>query len=190
MLEYHNAFGKSAKTLHKGNLIMKQLLIIILTLLVINPSYAVEKASEKRLDDVVKRGVHVMPFDLELTTHVFSKTVEGGVQEVIVKDPNDYQQIKLIREHLSTISAEFQQGDFSNPAKIHGDNMPGLEALRTAKLNLVSAIYEDLPHGAKITYSTDEVSLITALHQWFDAQLSDHSRHAVSGHSNHKMHNK
>ena len=91
---------------------------------------------------------------------------------------------------MSTISAEFKQGDFSNPAKIHGDNMPGLEVLRKAKLNQVSTIYEELPNGAKITYSTDEVSLITAIHQWFDAQLSDHSRHAISGHSNHKMHNK
>jgi hypothetical protein len=32
--------------------------------------------------------------------------------------------------------------------------------------------------------------IITAIHQWFDAQLNDHARHAISGHSSHKMHNK
>jgi len=170
---------------------MKYLFAPVLSiLLVISPVYAVEKASQERLDEIVKRGVHVMPFDLELTTHVFSKTAKGGVQEVIVKNPDNCEQIKLIREHLSKISAEFQQGDFSNPAKIHGDNMPGLEELRKAKLNQVNVVYKDLPNGAKIIYSTDEASLITAIHQWFEAQLSDHSRHAISGHSNHKMHNK
>lgn len=169
---------------------MKQLLIVVLTLLVINPSYALEKASEKRLDDVAERGVHVMPFDLELTSHVFSKTAKGGVQQVIVKAPDDFEQIKLIREHLSQISAEFQHGDYSNPAKIHGNNMPGLAELRKAKINQISVVYQDLPNGAKITYSTEDTSLITAIHQWFDAQLSDHARHSVPGHSNHKMHNR
>ncbi|MDQ7089493.1 MAG: aspartate carbamoyltransferase [Methylococcales bacterium] len=155
---------------------------------IMNPVYAIEKASEKRLDEIAELGVHVMPFDLALTTHVFSKTAKGGVQKVLVKNPDDCEQIKLIREHLSKISAEFQQGDFSNPEKIHGNNMPGLEGLRKAKLNQLNITYKELPNGAKITYLTDEISLITAIHQWFEAQLSDHSRHAVSGHSNHKMH--
>ncbi len=169
---------------------MKQLLIMILTLLVINPCYAVEKASEKRLDEVAQRGAHVMPFDLELTTHVFSKTAKGGVQKVIVKNPKDNAQIKLIRKHLTKISHEFQQADYSSPAKIHGENMPGLEALRNAKSDQISILYKDLPNGAEITYSTDIPILITAIHQWFDAQLSEHARHAISGHSSHKMHNK
>jgi len=170
---------------------MKNLFISILSLLfVTSPVYAVEKASEERLDEIVQRGIHVMPFDLELTTHVFSKTATGGVQKVIVKKADDCEQIKLIREHLSKISAEFQQGDFSNPAKIHGDDMAGLDELRKAKPKQVNIEYQDLPNGAKITYSTDAPLLITAIHQWFDAQLSDHARHAISGHANHKMHNK
>ncbi len=162
---------------------------VLIILLIISPVYAVEKASQERIDEIVKRGVHVMPFDLELTTHVFSKTAKGGVQELIVKNPDNSEQITLIREHLYKISAEFQQGDFSNSAKIHGDNMSGLDELRKAKLNQVNVVYKDFPNGAKIIYSTDAASLVTAI-QWFEAQLSDHSRHAISGHSKHKMHNK
>jgi len=169
---------------------MKQRLIMILTLLAINPCYAVEKATEKRLDEVAQRGIHVMPFDLELTTHIFSKTAKGGVQQVIVKNPKDNAQIKLIREHLIKISHEFQQADYSSPAKIHGENMLGLEMLRNATSDQISILYKDLPNGAEITYSSDIPALITAIHQWFDAQLSDHARHAISGHSNHKRHNK
>ncbi len=170
---------------------MKYLFTLIFgILLLMSPVYAIEKASEERLDEVVQRGIHVMPFDLELTTHVFSKSVKGGMQKVIAKEPDNIKQIKLIREHLTKISHEFQLGDFSNPAKIHGDNMSGLNELINAEQNQISIEYKDLPNGAEIIYSTDIPELVSAIHQWFNAQLSDHARHAISGHSNHQMHNK
>ena len=66
----------------------------------IRTGIASEKASDDaRLDEVAQRGSHVMPFALEQTTHVFSKTEKGGVQQVIVKDKANTEQIKLIREH-------------------------------------------------------------------------------------------
>ena len=169
---------------------MKKLTLVsaLIIFLVSLPIHAVEKANEQRLDEVVQRGSKVMPFNLEQTTHVFSKTTNGGVQQVLVNDPANVEQIKLIREHLTKISHEFQQGDFSNPAKIHGDTMPGLEELRKAKPNQIDIVYKELPNGAEINYSTDMPDLIKAIHQWFDAQLSDHARHAISGHSNHQMH--
>ena len=161
---------------------------LLIALLVTTPGYAAEKASEQRLDEIAQRGSHVMPFNLEQTTHIFSKTTNGGVQQVLVNDPANVEQIKLIREHLTKIAHEFQQGDFSNPAKIHGDTMPGLEELRKAKPNQIDIVYKELPNGAEINYSTDIPDLIKAIHQWFDAQLSDHARHAISEHSNHQMH--
>ena len=151
---------------------------------------AVEKASEDRLDDVAKRGAHVMPFSLEQTTHIFSKTEKGGMQSVIVKDSSNAEHIKLIREHLSKISQEFIQGDFSDPAKIHGEDMPGLVELKAAQPGLIKIVYRELPNGAEIDYSTDDTKLIEAIHKWFDAQLSDHARHAEPGHSLYQMHRK
>ncbi|MCK5729239.1 MAG: aspartate carbamoyltransferase [Methylococcales bacterium] len=165
---------------------MKNLFISALSILLfMSSTYAVEKASEARLDEVVRRGVHVMPFDLELTTHVFSKLPTGGIQKVIVKNPKNIQQIKLIREHLAQISCQFQQGNFSNPAKIHGNAMAGLKDLKKATPNQIKIVYKELPNGAKITYSTEIPLLTSAIHQWFDAQLSDHARHAISGHPHH-----
>ena len=169
---------------------MKQLTLvsILIVFQVSLPIHAVEKANEQRLDEVVQRGSKVMPFNLEQTTHVFSKTTNGGIQQVLVKDAGNVEQIKLIREHLTKIAHEFHQGDFSNPAKIHGYTMPGLDELRKAKPNQIEIVYKELPNGAEINYSSDIPELIKAIHQWFDAQLSDHARHAVSGHSNHQMH--
>lgn len=165
----------------------------LLALFIAAPIQAVEKADEQRLDEVAERGSHVMPFDLEKTTHIFSKTDTGGIQQVIAKDKSDTERINLIRSHLSAITKEFKQGNFSNPEKIHGTTMPGLTELKAAKAGQINIVYKELPDGAEITYSTHIEKLKLAIHRWFDAQLSDHARHAVPGghhhdsiHHNHK----
>ncbi len=163
---------------------------LLLVLFAVIPVHAADPADEKRLDEVTERGMHIMPFDLEKTTHVFSKTANGGIQQVIAKDKSDSEQIQLIRDHLSEISEEFRQGDFSNPAHIHGEDMPGLVELKTADPGQITIEYIELPNGAQINYATKSPQFIKAIHQWFDAQLSDHARHAVPGHPHQHMHHK
>ena len=162
--------------------------LFLLALFIAVPIHAVEKADEQRLDEIAERGSHVMPFDLEKTTHIFSKTDTGVIQQVIAKDKSDTEQINLILSHLSAITKEFKQGNFSNPEKIHGASMPGLAELRTAKTGQIKIEYKELPDGAEITYSTHIEKLKLAIHQWFDAQLNDHARHAVPGHSHDSGH--
>jgi len=146
---------------------------------------AMEKASEARLNKVTQQGKQVMPFDLNQTLHIFTKTEQGGVQQVISKDTENQAQITLIREHLSEISNQFKQADFSGPEKIHGKDMPGLEALRNAQPGSITILYQELADGAQISYTTDDSHLKNAIHQWFDAQLSDHARHAVMHRKHH-----
>lgn len=161
-----------------------------IALLLITPLYAVEPANEQRLDDVAERGAHIMPFDLKKTMHFFTKTTRGGIQQVIVKDKLDTEQIQLIRAHLREISINFANADFSKPAQIHGDDMPGLAELRSAQPGQIKVEYEALANGAQIIYTTKSPSLVQAIHQWFDAQLSDHARHAAPGqtHPHHPHH--
>ena len=147
-----------------------------------------EKASESRLNEVQRRGEQVMPFSLEQTTHIFTKTAQGGVQQVIVNENADAGQIELIQTHLSTISGQFAQGNFSDPAKIHGDEMPGLAALKKARPGQIRIEYGELDKGARITYSAEDPNLIKAIHQWFDAQMSDHARHTAPGHAHDPAH--
>lgn len=169
------------------NLFAMALLIALSTA---TPAHAVETVDEKRLDEVEQRGTHVMPFDLEKTTHIFAKTPKGGLQQVVVKNKSDTEQIGLIRAHLSEISSDFKRGDFSKPERIHGERMPGLAELKSAKPGQIKIEYAELPDGAQISYSTKSPQLINAIHQWFDAQLSDHARHAVPGNSHQHMHHK
>ncbi|MDA1028472.1 MAG: hypothetical protein O3B41_05395 [Bacteroidetes bacterium] len=51
-----------------------------------------------RQAEVAEKGTEVMPFDLDASTHIFKKTLEGGVQQVLA-DSNDSEDVRLIREH-------------------------------------------------------------------------------------------
>lgn len=146
---------------------MTKLLLMFfwLTLFAIFPVHAAEKADEKRLDEIAERGSHVMPFDLEKTTHIFTQTPNGGVQQVIAKNKSDTGQINLIRAHLPEISNEFKRGNFSNPEEIHGKNMPGLGELKAAQSGQIQFEYEELPDGAQITYFTGVEKLKHGIHQ-------------------------
>lgn len=139
-------------------------------------------SQEIRQEEVAEKGVEVMPFDLEETTHVFEKTQTGGVQKVVADDQNDAEQVRLIREHLEEEAAAFRRGDLSDPSKIHGEEMPGLEKLE-AGAEEMDIRYSELPDGAKIEYETGDPALVAALHDWFDAQSSDHGDHAEKGDS-------
>lgn len=140
----------------------------------------------QRQSEVAERGKDVMPFSLPATTHIFSKSAEGGVQQVIAKKVDDTAQVKLVRQHLKEIRAQFLKGDFSGPSHIHGQDMPGLAELRDAKPGQVDIAYKNVNGGAELIYKTANASLVAALHKWFDAQLSDHGKDAKEGHANHE----
>jgi len=137
---------------------------------------------------IAERGAKVMPFSLDATTHVFDATATGGTQRVVADDPRDRGEIRLIREHLRDEATAFQRGDFADPASIHGEDMPGLEALQ-AGFERIEVSYRDLPDGAEIAYRTDDRALAGALADWFEAQLRDHGGDATTGddpdHSSH-----
>lgn len=149
---------------------------------------AIAAPEKSRQEIVAERGPAVMPFDLQATTHIFTKTTSGGIQQVAAKNGRDEEQIRLIRTHLKEIAAQFSKGDFSGPTHIHGADMPGLAELKDAKRSAIKVQYQELKDGAKIVYTTNQPRLVNALHKWFDAQVSDHGHDAMEGHDHSKMH--
>lgn len=133
-------------------------------------------AGADRQAEVARRGAHVMPFDLEKTQHVFEDLDEGGLQQVVAQDSTDTEQIALVRAHLQEEAERFRRGDFSDPARIHGAEMPGLQTLQRSADRL-DVRYRPLPRGGEIRYTTDDPAVLRALHAWFEAQRSDHGRH-------------
>jgi hypothetical protein len=119
----------------------------------------------------------VMPFDMSRTIHVFRMTESGGVQSVTTKDPTDSDQIALIRQHLKHEADRFQHGDYANPATLHGADMPGLREVQAGAAR-IRVSYAVLPSGAQLTFETTDLHLLTAIHRWFGAQLSEHGADA------------
>lgn len=144
-----------------------------------------DQSYNSRQSEVAKRGGDVMPFDLKATTHIFTKTANGGIQRVVVKNLADTSQIKLIRQHLRELRTQFMSGDFSGPSHIHGAGMPGLAELSAAKPGQISIDYRDVKGGAELNYGTRNPELVKALHRWFDTQVSDHGPDAMQDHRHH-----
>ena len=137
---------------------------------------AQESASPERLEAVAQAGAQVMPFDLERTTHSFLDRAWGG-EQIVVSDDGDAQQVALIRAHLSAEAANFSRGNFGSPEAIHGHDMPGLAVLRD-QYAAIDVAYSEVPNGASITYRSQGSAVVGAIHEWFEAQRTDHGPHA------------
>lgn len=123
-------------------------------------------------------GHEVMPFDLARTLHIFRMTEDGGIEQVVTRgDAADAEQVQLIQHHLMMEAAAFQKGDFTDPAQLHGATMPGLQELQSGAAR-IRISYRPLPNGAEIRFKSSDIRLITAIHRWFGAQLSEHGADA------------
>ena len=131
-------------------------------------------------DSVHHMSHGVMPFDMAKTMHVFKMTESGGVERVVARDPGASDQVSMIQQHLKHEAEKFQRGDYSDPAKLHGTDMPGLKELRTGA-SRIKISYTKLSAGAEITFETTDLHLLTAIHRWFGAQLSEHGADAKAG---------
>ena len=133
--------------------------------------------SQTKQEHVHEMGQTVMPFDLSKTTHIFKMTDSGGVQSVVVKDARDKDQVGLIRQHLRHEAEAFQRGDYADPTSLHGLTIPGVSEL-AGHHEEITVSYSELPLGAAITFETQDRHLVTAVHRWFGAQLSEHGSDA------------
>jgi hypothetical protein len=57
--------------------------------------------------------------------------------------------------------------------------MAGLKELE-AGASLIKVSYAAIPSGGEITFETHDLHMLTAVHRWFGAQLSEHGADARS----------
>lgn len=155
------------------------LIILSLPILAAGASDPAAPGTSPRQAEVREKGKDVMPFSLDKTLHSFDKTANGGVQRVRVRGEAP-EQVAMIRSHLREIAASFTARNFDKPAHIHGVDMPGLTAMKAAKPGELGVRYRELDDGAEIAYAGRTPQLVAAIHAWFDAQLGDHGRDAVT----------
>ncbi len=130
-------------------------------------------AQDKRSEDVVNRGEHVMGFSHEATTHHFRLFKDGGEIAVTAKDPNDKASIDQIRAHLGHIAKMFSAGNFKAPMLIHDTNPPGAATMTRLK-EQIRYEFSETERGARIRLVTAGPETTDAVHAFLLFQIVDH----------------
>lgn len=166
-------------------------LIIVFTVLLMFTAilHAEEKIGNIQSKTLAQREQQIRPYAINQTEEAFVRTVHGGVQHVVAKSPENTAQIKLIQAHLLKIAGQFKNGDFSVTERMHGADMPGLAQLKRAKPDEIKFEYRALKNGGQIHYSSEYPQFVAALHEWFDAQASEHGSQDIAGHNRHHLSN-
>jgi hypothetical protein len=152
--------------------------MLLLFLLAILPGMANAQQNppadqDKRSEDVVKRGEHVMGFSHEATTHHFRLFKDGGEIAVTAKDPNDKASIEQIRTHLGHIAKMFSSGNFNAPMLIHDTNPPGAATMVRLK-EQIRYEFSETERGAQIRLVTASSETTDAVHAFLLFQIVDH----------------
>ncbi|MSP26989.1 MAG: aspartate carbamoyltransferase [Methylococcales bacterium] len=167
---------------------MKRYALLLTGLVVFSTAaFSVEEVSPARVEEVYQRSKQVEPYNVDQAVQMFTKTVHGGVQHIVVKSADNTEQIKLIQAHLLKLSNDFSKGDFSETERIHGADMAGLAQLKLAKPFDIKFEYKALPKGVQIHYTTEYPQFAQALHEWFDAQEKEHGNQVIDEHKQHHL---
>jgi hypothetical protein len=146
---------------------------------------AAAKASEVRADGSAEHGRHVdsrhdtFGMAHDQSAHSFRLFADGGAIELRATNADDEATIAAIRKHLQEITPQFEKGDFSTPAFVHGytpDGVAQLEQLR----NAITYRYEKLDRGGRIRITTKSADALAAVHAFLRFQVIEH-RTANSG---------
>jgi hypothetical protein len=118
------------------------------------------------------RGQEAMGVDQYTSTHLFDALPEGGRIE-LQRNVDDPAGVAQIRQHLQEIARAFQAGDFSTPAFVHMQSVPGTEVM-AAKRDAISYEYGELPRGGEVRITTRDPEAVAAIHEFMAFQRQDH----------------
>jgi hypothetical protein len=118
------------------------------------------------------RGQQAMGVDQYTSTHLFDALESGGRIE-LQRDVDDPAGVTQIREHLQAITKAFSSGDFSTPAFVHMQDVPGASVM-ASKRELITYRYSELPRGGQVLITTGDPDAIEAIHAFMAFQRQDH----------------
>jgi hypothetical protein len=118
------------------------------------------------------RGEVGMGVDQYASTHVFDALVDGGRIEYR-HDTDDAAGVAAIRSHLQEIRVAFEAGDFSTPAFVHAQEVPGTDVMAARKEH-IDYRYSDLPRGGELRLVTADPEALAAIRDFMAFQRADH----------------
>jgi hypothetical protein len=124
-----------------------------------------------------ERGAIGMGVDQYSSTHLFDDLPDGGRIEYQY-DRDDPDGIAGIRRHLKEIQEAFRAGDFSTPAFVHGQEVPGTDVM-AARRGHIEYRYRDLPRGGELRLVTGDPDALRAIREFMAFQRDDHRAGAM-----------
>jgi hypothetical protein len=118
------------------------------------------------------RGKTAMGVDQYSSTHQFDALADGGRIE-LQRDVDDSAGVAQIRRHLQEIAKAFASGDFTTPAFVHMQAVPGTEVM-AAKRGAITYTYRELPRGGEVRIVTKDREALRAIHEFMAFQRQDH----------------
>jgi hypothetical protein len=118
------------------------------------------------------RGEMGMGVDQYTSTHVFDALPDGGRIEFRHQD-DDTAGVAQIRRHLQEIQVSFAEGDFSTPAFVHDQEVPGTDVM-AARREHIEYHYQDLPRGGELRLTTSDPEALAAIREFMAFQRDDH----------------
>jgi hypothetical protein len=146
-------------------------------------------AEDTAFAEVQARGQEAMGVDQYTSTHVFDALPDGGRIE-LQRDGDDAAGVAQIRRHLQEIARAFGAGEFSAPAFVHMQDVPGTSVM-AEKRDAITYTYRELPRGGELEIMTQDSVVLQAIHQFMAFQRQDHraggKEHGMHGGMNHEM---
>lgn len=135
--------------------------------------FAATSAAQDHHAAMTARGEHAMGFDQAATAHHFYLYEDGGAIEVTVRDRSDKKNLEAIRAHLPQIVQQFAKGDFSTPAFVHDQDVPGVADMARLR-DRIAYGYDDIRDGGRIRITTRHARARSAVHEFLRFQIQDH----------------
>jgi hypothetical protein len=119
-----------------------------------------------------RRGQTAMGVDQYTSTHKFDAFKTGGRIELL-RDTDDSAGVAQIRKHIRKIARAFKSGDFTTPAMVHMQTVPGTAVMRT-KRGVITYEPRNLPRGAELLIRTSDPDALRAIHEFMAFQRGEH----------------
>lgn len=127
-----------------------------------------------------ERGKVAMGVDQYTSTHKFDDLPDGGRIE-LQRDNDDPDGVRTIREHLRGIAAAFATGDFSTPAFVHMQDVPGTRVMAERRAS-IRYTFNELARGGEVRITTTDPAALKAVHEFLAFQRQDHRAHGTQAH--------
>lgn len=133
---------------------------------------ATATAQDSAYKAMQQRGQKAMGVDQYTSTHTFDDLADGG-RIVLVRDAKDTAGVRTIREHLQQITKAFGAGDFTTPAFVHMQDVPGTKVM-AARRDRIRYAYAPRAGGGEVRITTTDPEALKAVHAFLAFQRGDH----------------